>query len=91
MDGRFLLQEFMIEKCFANVKFLENEAEGITARAHLLHIAEIRNSVWQCSLYLFDFHNLVLTTLLSRSCTFKCNSLIFTAVLESRMSVAALK
>ena len=40
-------QDLLIENCFINVEFLENETGEITAGACLLSIAEIKNSVLQ--------------------------------------------
>ena len=42
-----LSQEFSIENCSINVKFLQNKIGKTTVGTYLLPIIEIRNSVWQ--------------------------------------------
>ena len=42
-----LSQEFSIENCSINVKFLQNKIGKTTVGAYLLPIIDIRNSVWQ--------------------------------------------
>ena len=52
-----LSQEFSIENCSINVKFLQNKIGKTTVGAYLLSIIEIRNSVWQIGLGTLFFVN----------------------------------
>ena len=42
-----LQQEFLVEKSFLNVEFLENNTGKITAKAYLISISEIASGVQQ--------------------------------------------